>query len=612
MPYVAHKKLVTVVHTPVRIYHSGTYLPIKIHSRVRPSIIAAELNRIRYLTRPSFKSYTENYLNSKDYIDFDDETREIRAKTDDLLRRIHVFIPRPILSHYNELSPERLRSDDYVRRIINAKNISKDIDSLPWYETPVIRNIGTGNLACIKYAGGRPQPRRRPYYTVGDLVPGDVRSDVNLMSYYLKNRKAAEDASPQSEHHNDGNKEAIINEIPEQMMKEQDDFELTETESKPKLQTKTKSQEDHENDDFESQYNKDVVIVKKQPDEDTIRKVQEYLEKKAAEKKMEEDRRAWEAAERRRIAEEKEIARLAKLKIEEDIRIAEIKEQERLEAERQTIIARAEAARLEAIRLIEDEKLYNEAVAQAIADEEDRAFREKEKEELERRQTEEEDKLANLAFSVDTTGIDSGIVVLEHSTDEYSGHINSTYQDKEAKPYEVDHDEDTEIEEDEHEENNEIENPFNYGEAALGLSEIDELITETPKIKETGYDHGEQGFDWSQYESEHEEEACEKSEGSKVEETYNNVEQHQMFEESEIKSVEVNETQLEEIQVTEEVEDIKSEEKFINESFQEENEDEENETKEENEDETKNADEQDETEEEYGDSNDEMENEDKK
>jgi hypothetical protein len=71
---------------------------------------------------------------------------------------------------------------------------------------------------------------------------------------------------------------------------------------------------------------------------------------------MEEDRRAWEAAERRRIAEEKEIARLAKLKIEEDIRIAEIKEQERLEAERQAVIARAEAARLEAIRLVEDEK----------------------------------------------------------------------------------------------------------------------------------------------------------------------------------------------------------------------------------------------------------------
>jgi hypothetical protein len=58
----------------------------------------------------------------------------------------------------------------------------------------VIRDIGTGNLACIKYAGGRPQSRRRPYYTVGDLVPGDVKSDVNLMSYYLKNRKAAEDA----------------------------------------------------------------------------------------------------------------------------------------------------------------------------------------------------------------------------------------------------------------------------------------------------------------------------------------------------------------------------------------------------------------------------------
>jgi hypothetical protein len=64
---------------------------------------------------------------------------------------------------------------------------------------------------------------------------------------------------------------------------------------------------------------------------------------------------------------------------------------------------------------------------------------------LERRRTEEEDKLANLAFTVDTTGVDNGVIVLEHGVDEHSGHVDYTDQDQEAKPYEVDHDEDTEV-----------------------------------------------------------------------------------------------------------------------------------------------------------------------
>lgn len=68
MPYAAHKRLVSIVHTPIRIYHAGAMVPIKLHSRVRPSIIAAELNRIRYLMRPSYESYTSNFLNSRDHL----------------------------------------------------------------------------------------------------------------------------------------------------------------------------------------------------------------------------------------------------------------------------------------------------------------------------------------------------------------------------------------------------------------------------------------------------------------------------------------------------------------------------------------------------------------
>ncbi|XP_023318422.1 glutamic acid-rich protein-like isoform X6 [Trichogramma pretiosum] len=491
MPYVAHKRLVSIVHSPVRIYHAGSYLPIKLHARVRPSIIAAELNRIRYLQRPSTKSYTEDYLNSRNYIDFDDETRDIRARTDNLLRKIHVFVPRPSVSDYEETTiPERLRSDDYVRRIINSKNTRKDIADLPWYSTPEKRDIGSGHLACIKYAGGRPQPRRRPYYTVGDLVPGDVKSDVNLMSFYSKNRKAAEDA------------------------------------------------------------------LRKEPDEDTIKKVQEYLDKKAAEKKMEEERRAWELAERRRIAEEKEVARLAAIKLEEDQRIAEIKEQERLEAERQDVIAKAEAARHEAERMVEDEKekletqsfhvilrqalvnernknleqkalmleenekLYNEAVLQAIADEQERQA--KEREEEKKKQEEDEDKTANLVLS-SSSGVVNADVVSDDVQEVERSVIENVDQDVEDQPYEVDQDEETQIEENVPQEEEEEQKQEQVEEIEIDAgaataepeseqasepqaAELVSDVADAPKVHES-HDSagGAQGFDWSQYDSEPEE-----------------------------------------------------------------------------------------------------------
>jgi len=66
MPYVAHKRLVTIVHSPIHhVYYTGAMIPIRVRTRVRPSILAAELNRIRYLPRPSSRSYIEEYLNSR-------------------------------------------------------------------------------------------------------------------------------------------------------------------------------------------------------------------------------------------------------------------------------------------------------------------------------------------------------------------------------------------------------------------------------------------------------------------------------------------------------------------------------------------------------------------
>ncbi|KAK0182891.1 hypothetical protein PV327_000978 [Microctonus hyperodae] len=128
---------------------------------------------------------------------FDDETREIRARADSLLRRIHVFVPRPSSSDFAEvIVPERMRSDDYIRRVLTArKNAKKDEEPVNYYESPDTRHFGNGHLASVSYTGGKPHSRRRPYYKLNDLRAADVQSDVNLLSFYAKNRQAAASAS---------------------------------------------------------------------------------------------------------------------------------------------------------------------------------------------------------------------------------------------------------------------------------------------------------------------------------------------------------------------------------------------------------------------------------
>ncbi|CAB0040463.1 unnamed protein product [Trichogramma brassicae] len=308
---------------------------------------------------------------------------------------------RSCTTDYNNTTiPERLRSDDYVRRIINSKNTRKDIADLPWYSTPEKRDIGSGHLACIKYAGGRPQPRRRPYYTVGDLVPGDVKSDVNLMSFYSKNRKAAEDASPS---------------IPVERH-----VEIV-SEDRP---------------------------VRKEPDEDTIKKVQEYLDKKAAEK-----------------------------------------------------------------------KLYNEAVLQAIADEQERQA--KEREEEKKKQEEDEDKTANLVLS-SSSGVVNADVVSDDVQEVERSVVENVDQDVEDQPYEVDQDEETQIEEnvpqeEEEEKQEQVEEveidagaataePESEQASEPQVAELVSDVADAPKVHES-HDSagGAQGFDWSQYDSEPEE-----------------------------------------------------------------------------------------------------------
>nr|XP_033324370.1 fibrous sheath CABYR-binding protein-like isoform X3 [Megalopta genalis] len=144
-----------------------------------------------YTTR---RPYTRPYVSSYSVTYFDDEAREIRAKVDSLLRRVHVFVPRAVASDFlEEIVPERMRSGDYVRRLLSGKSIAKK-DPISWYEVPERGDFGT--LACVKYVAGNPQSVRRPYFKVADLRPSDIKNDVNFLSYYKKNRQAAANASP--------------------------------------------------------------------------------------------------------------------------------------------------------------------------------------------------------------------------------------------------------------------------------------------------------------------------------------------------------------------------------------------------------------------------------
>ncbi|CAL1687175.1 unnamed protein product [Lasius platythorax] len=145
-----------------------------------------------YTTR---RPYSRPLVSSYSVTLFDDETREIRARVDSLLRRVHVFVPRATASDFiEEIVPERMRSHDYVRRLLTGRNnAKKEVEHLNWYEVPDRSAFGT--LSCVKYVGGKPQSVRRPYVKVADLRPADIRNDVNFLSYYSKNRQAAATAS---------------------------------------------------------------------------------------------------------------------------------------------------------------------------------------------------------------------------------------------------------------------------------------------------------------------------------------------------------------------------------------------------------------------------------
>jgi hypothetical protein len=87
------------VTPPTRIYRRDVSSPVRVISspsrivsiRVRPSVLSREFDRIdrKYRSSPIGVNDTEHYLNSSYASKFNDETRDIRASTERLIKEIH-------------------------------------------------------------------------------------------------------------------------------------------------------------------------------------------------------------------------------------------------------------------------------------------------------------------------------------------------------------------------------------------------------------------------------------------------------------------------------------------------------------------------------------------
>ncbi|XP_067012700.2 uncharacterized protein CG45076 isoform X3 [Anabrus simplex] len=185
IPHVGHMRLTAV---PV-LSHIG---------RTRPSILYAELDRINSKVRPSLAYQpSEDFLNSRSIVNFDDEARSIRAQTAALLKRIHTPLPRArsalpsIQPRYIETPiPERITSDVYIERMLSPmRDVRRDINSRSYYSDAAAKsNIGKGHLACVSYAGGKAFSRRKNlFYPDVD----QIKNEVKFLAQYEKTREAA-------------------------------------------------------------------------------------------------------------------------------------------------------------------------------------------------------------------------------------------------------------------------------------------------------------------------------------------------------------------------------------------------------------------------------------
>lgn len=156
---------------------------------IRSSVLIGELDRIYHRPRPHLAyAPLEDYLNSRPLVDFDDETRLIRAETDKLMKRIYTSVPHPRTSTPFQLLPY---SGNYTEKRISPlghNSMVDDILSMSYYSEPSSRTIGRGHLACVSYAGGRGYPRRKHLFS--DEYR-DIGDEIRTRSYYNNNYNRA-------------------------------------------------------------------------------------------------------------------------------------------------------------------------------------------------------------------------------------------------------------------------------------------------------------------------------------------------------------------------------------------------------------------------------------
>ncbi|KAF4517293.1 hypothetical protein B566_EDAN008627 [Ephemera danica] len=171
--------------SPLLNYKRIVQVPI-VSSRVgRNAAYLAEMNRIGHRLRPRVGSEPcEDFLNSKAIVSFDDETRAIRARTKELLRRM-------LMIWELEYTPEPLSHDEYIEQRVFSpmRHVHQDISTMSRFNEPARQYIGKGHLACISFAGGRPMDRRRAMPRCEE--DRNVRDDIKFLSHYNRARAAA-------------------------------------------------------------------------------------------------------------------------------------------------------------------------------------------------------------------------------------------------------------------------------------------------------------------------------------------------------------------------------------------------------------------------------------
>lgn len=88
---------------------------------------------------------------------------------------------------YGEPVPYRFSNEAYLAKlIVPLRSVADHIRNISYYNEPAKKFTGRGHLACVHYSGNKAFSSRRPLYK--EL---SIRDDVNLLSFYAKNRLAA-------------------------------------------------------------------------------------------------------------------------------------------------------------------------------------------------------------------------------------------------------------------------------------------------------------------------------------------------------------------------------------------------------------------------------------